>query len=468
MANADFRRTLKTGGPSVSASKTARLNGRAFWFMRGAIPNPLPTPMTSVEPDAGVLPVVLVLLSVLFNAMLAISNAHVVPLNMSVVAGCEFLIVLAAQVTAFRNYQAQMLPWYGMIAFIIAFAFLRGSYLESFEPKYIRDVILIPTFVLLGMTVPFHRVKTTVTVLHVIVVAGVLFEALFTSAYAGLFDVRGYYIATRAFDQTAFWDTTSDLFVSATRPEARFFNFINLHRVSSVFLEPVSLGNYVIVLTAFLCANFSKFSIRYRAFLLGGMVIALVGCDGRLAAICSTVIVLVTLVAPRLPPKIALLYLPASVIGAFILVFITHPDAYQDNFSGRVAYCVNLLANYDISDWLGLSDHFLAGASDSGIAYIIATQSVIGVALFWVLLNFEADEHWPNQVKFTQALCLYVALTMLVSYSLFSIKTAALLWFIHGSLQRREVRTSDPEARRHRRSRAVAGGWTDALAPQQP
>ena len=171
--------------------------------------------------------------------------------------------------------------------------------------------MLIPTFVLLGMTVPFHRVKTGVTILHIIVVAGVLFEALFTSAYAGLLDVRQYYIATRAFDQSAFWDTTSDLFLSATRPEARFFNFIDLHRVSSVFFEPVSLGNYVIILTAFLCANFGKFSIWYRAFLLGGIVIALVGCDGRLAAICSTVIVLVTLVAPRLPPKITLLYLPS-------------------------------------------------------------------------------------------------------------------------------------------------------------
>ena len=43
-----------------------------------------------------------------------------------------------------------------------------------------------------------------------------------------------------------------------------------------------------------------------------------------------------------------------------MFVFTTLPDAHQDNFSGRVAYCVNLLANYDIADWLGLSDHFIA------------------------------------------------------------------------------------------------------------
>jgi putative polymerase len=450
MATADFRRPGQ----------------HALWTDNGLGRGRTTAPVSPTKPDAGWLPVVLVLLSVLFNAMLAVVNAHFVPLNMSIVAGTEFLIVLAAQVTAFQNYRAQMLPWYGMMTFIVAFAILRGSYLGHFEPKYIRDVMLIPTFVLLGMTVPFHRVKTGVTILHAIVVAGVLFEALFTSAYAGLFDVRQYYIATRAFEETAFWDTTSDLFVSATRPEARFFNFIDLHRVSSVFLEPVSLGNYVIIITTFLCANFSKFSVKYRAFLLGGIVIALVSCDGRLASICSAIIVLVTLVAPRLRPKITLLYLPAIVIGAFVFVFTTHPNALQDNFSGRVAYCVNLLANYDVSDWLGLSDHFIARASDSGIAYIVATQSVVGVALFWVLLNFEADEHWPSQIKFTQGLCTYIALTMLVSYSLFSIKTAALLWFIHGSLQRREVRAVDPVAQERRR--AGARDWTDTLIPQQP
>jgi putative polymerase len=465
MATADFRRPRASGrsGVAVRATGSGR---RPLWTDSGLAQGRMTAPVSPAEPDAGWLPVVLVLLSVLFNAMLAIVNAHVVPLNMGVVAGAEFLIVLAAQATVFQNYRPQMLPWYGMMTFIVAFAILRGCYLGHFEPKYIRDVMLIPTFVLLGMTVPFHRVKTGVTILHVIVVAGVLFEALFTSAYAGLFDVRQYYIATRAFEETAFWDTTSELFVSATRPEARFFNFIDLHRVSSVFLEPVSLGNYVIIITTFLCANFSRFSVRFRAFLLAGIVIALVGCDGRLAAICSAVIVLGTLVAPRLPHRITLLYLPVIVIGAFVFVFTTLPDAHQDNFSGRVAYCVNLLANYDIADWLGLSDHFIARASDSGIAYIVATQSVIGVALFWVLLNFEADDRWSSQIKFTQGLCTYIALTMLVSYSLFSIKTAALLWFIHGSLQRRQVRASDPAV--HGERRAAAGGWPGTPLLQQP
>lgn len=418
------------------------------------------------ETDAGMLPVMLILASVLFNALLAIINAHVVQLNMNVVAGSEFLIVLVAQATAFKHYNQQMLPWYGAMVFIVGFAIIRGSYLGYFEPKYVRDVVLIPTFILLGMTVPFHRVKSAVTILHVVVVGGVLFEAVFTSAYADLFDVRQYYIATRDFTATAFWDTTSDLFVSATRPDVRFFNFVDLHRISSVFLEPVSLGNYVIIITTFLCANFNRFSLRYCAFLIAGTAIALIGCDGRLAATCSAIIVLVTLVAPKLPPKTPLIYLPAIVIGTFLFSSVAHPDALADNFSGRVAYCAHLLGSYEIVDWLGLSDHFVGPAADSGIAYVIATQSVVGLALFWVLLNFEADERRPEQIRFTHGLCTYIALTMTISYSLFSIKTAALLWFIHGALQRREVRVASPAT--NERPRASRRGWSEVLVSPQP
>jgi hypothetical protein len=38
-----------------------------------------------------------------------------------------------------------------------------------------------------------------------------------------------------------------------------------------------------------------------------------------------------------------------------------------------------------------------------------------------------ADERRIEQVSFLHALCLYIVLTMLVNFSLFSIKTAALL-----------------------------------------
>jgi putative polymerase len=63
----------------------------------------------------------------------------------------------------------------------------------------------------------------------------------------------------------------------------------------------------------------------------------------------------------------------------------------------------------------------------------------VGLILFWLLLVMNAEERRPEQIRFLHGLCIYLSLTMLVSYSLFSIKTAALLWFIHGSLQMASV-----------------------------
>jgi putative polymerase len=397
---------------------------------------PVPSPALALAVgDAGFVPIMLVLFAVLFNAGLAIINAHITPISASVVIGMEVSIVVTANAIVLLHYRPQMLPWYGMILVIVLFSLERSLVVGQLNPKFLRDVLLIPTFVLLGMTTSPRRLTTLIVVLHFIVVGSVLFEACFTQAYSDIFDVRQYYIATRGAEDADFWNRSSDLFVSATRAGDRFFSFIDLHRTSSVFLEPVSLGNYVLIITAFLCANYRHLSLAVLTFLLVGNASALVGCDGRLAAVSSVICVLVTLVATRLPRQSALLYLPATLIGAILLVTLLQAKA-DDNFPGRVAYAMELLARFDFWEWIGNSDRLVGPVVDSGIAYTITTQSIFGLIAFWVFLVLNAAERTPEQIKYLHAICLYIALTLLVSYSLFSIKTAALAWFIHGSFQR--------------------------------
>ena len=430
------------------------------------VPSPALAPRASpAVADAGFLPIMLVLFAVLFNAGLAIINAHVTPISANAVIGMEVSIVVTAHAIILWHYRPQMLPWYGMILVIVLFSLERSLVIGQLNPKFMRDVLLIPTFVLLGMTTPPRRLTTLIVVLHFIVVGSVLFEAYFTQAYSDLFDVRQYYIATRGAEDADFWNRSSDLFVSATRPGDRFFSFIDLHRTSSVFLEPVSLGNYVLIITAFLCANYRHLSLKVLTFLLVGNVIALVGCDGRLATVSSMIVVLLTLVATRLPRQSALLYLPATLIGAVLLVTLLQVNSMDDNFPGRVAYGVELLTRFDIWEWIGNSDRLVGPAADSGIAYTITTQSIFGLIAFWVFLVLNAAERTPEQIKYLHALCLYIALTLLVSYSLFSIKTAALAWFIHGSFQR----VSFPKtARAVRVSRERYGSPIPGSLSQQP
>ncbi len=104
------------------------------------------------------------------------------------------------------------------------------------------------------MTSNAHRGIHVMMMLWGVVLAVILLEAVCLPCYTDLFAVKDFYINTRGIGEDEFTNLSSDLYVSATRPDARFLPFFDLHRMSSVFLEPVSLGNFVIVSVAFMMA----------------------------------------------------------------------------------------------------------------------------------------------------------------------------------------------------------------------
>jgi putative polymerase len=382
-----------------------------------------------------ILPGLLVIGAVTFNALLAIINAHVTPLSAVHVIAAETAFVVGAHALAIANYQPAMTRWYALALLFVLLALYRSLAFGQIEAKYLRDVLLIPTFIVLGMTFDHRNLTRVVVSLHILVLIVLLFEALNTTAYASLFRIQDYYISTRGYDAQNFWNKESDLYVSAVRPDERMFGFIDLHRLSSIFLEPVSLGNYCIVITAFICARFSQLGTLTRIILIVGNVIALIGCDGRLAAVASVLMVAASMIAPRLPRYSAILYLPAVVGIAFALVGFAGLHAGGDDFPGRIAHTVELIAQFDTAEFLGLSDEYLNQAVDSGLAYLITTQSLLGPAILWVFIVYGSDERTAEQIRFTHGVCIYIALTLMVSFAFLSIKTSALLWFIYGVLQ---------------------------------
>jgi len=262
----------------------------------------------------------IVVAAVVFNAGLAFVNAHLVALPPLAVIGCELLIVAAAHVLALANYRGQMTVWYVLIGVFALITVYRSLALGSGDPKFFRDVLLIPTFVILGLAFERRHLTALVVLLHATVLAVLVLEAVNTPLYSDLFKIQDYYINTRGYEVQNFWNKTSDLYVSAIRPDSRMFSFIDLHRLSSIFMEPVSLGNYCIVITAFVCAQFGRLGRLTRWFLIVGNVVAIVGCDGRLAAVASAMIVAASLIAPRLPRNSAVLYLPIALLVAFAAV----------------------------------------------------------------------------------------------------------------------------------------------------
>jgi putative polymerase len=223
------------------------------------------------------------------------------------------------------------------------------------------------------------------------------------------------------------------------RPVDRFLpGFLDLHRASSVFLEPVSLGNYCIVATAALITLWREMGSTTRLLLISTTALMLVGSDGRLATVTCLLFGIGSFFFYLAPRYSHFFYVPAVVLGALVVVSLFGLHGENDDFAGRVSRSVYLLSSIDA----GTIMHGSAQVSrylDSGICYLIASQSFLGALVFWLAIVLMPALASPSQRAFVHMVCLYVPFNLLVSYSLFSIKTAAPLWFLYGYFHARDA-----------------------------
>jgi putative polymerase len=157
-----------------------------------------------------------------------------------------------------------------------------------------------------------------------------------------------------------------------------------------------------------------------------------------------------------MPPRIVVLLPGVVLIAAFAAVTYLGLKPGPDNFSGRLAHTIDLLRTYGTAEFLGISETYMSKAVDSGLAYLISTQSVLGVLVIWLFIALYTDERTKEAVIFKTAIALYLSLSMLVSFAFLTIKTAAIVWFVMGALQSAPARSPS-------RSR-VGGMWRAQMA----
>ncbi len=411
------------------------------------------------------LPGLIVVGAVCFNAGLAIVNGNVAGLTQAPVVVAEVTFVALAHAVALAHYRREMAPWYGLLGLFIAFAIVRSLSSQNIDVKYLRDVMIVPTFVVLGMTFDARRLGRIVVAIQVVMAVFLVLEAVNVDVYSNLLKIQDYYINTRGYTAEDFWNKDSSLYVSATRPDGSFLSIVDLHRLSSIFLEPVSLGNYCMVVLAFLCACWRELSRPTAWFLAITTAMAMVGCDSRLAMASVLPMILCCALAPRMPRYSALVYIPGVLALGFVLVSFGHYEPGGDDFSGRIAHTVFLLRNYGLSEYLGLSDDFMSTAVDSGIAYLITTQSIFVVIALWATIAMAGSQDRPDKTRIIHAVMIYVAFNMMVSFALLTIKTAALLWFCYGALQGRITTPLLRPAKRRFSVGARSQGWLELNTP---
>jgi putative polymerase len=119
-----------------------------------------------------------------------------------------------------------------------------------------------------------------------------------------------------------------------------------------------------------------------------------------------------------------------------LMAFDHWQEAPSSELAGRLTHTAYSLAELDPWQVFGLkiSDVFGGGyAGDSGYGYLLVKVGLVGLTAIWTLFVY-APIFDRDAWRFKIFIAFYVVALLSISASLFTIKTAALLWFLYGTL----------------------------------
>ncbi|MEM7191769.1 MAG: hypothetical protein AAF405_02680 [Pseudomonadota bacterium] len=424
----------------------------------------------------------IILGTVAFNAFLSFLNGHVFPTSASVVMASEALLLLAAGLACRRYLTLSHVYIIALIAgYALALAAARSIATPdtTFDPKSARDLVIPVIFFLLGCAVADIRAADKIVGVVTVVLLGFgLFESFALDAYLETFKVAEYYIARGTLEANAHsLNVSGGLMVSGMRPEEQgrtLLPFLSGHRISSLFLEPSTLGNYGAIV-ALWGALRSRITSRFFLWTILGGLVLIVLSDTRMAALLAVVGFIVLMMPPRLTTPAAFALPFVTIVALCLLAAWETPARGVAEVEGlglydRLLYSGRVLISFDIFNWFGLSVS-KAQTFDSGYGYVISNLGIIGFAVLWaVFMSLKGRNEYFYAFRNVSAV--FFAILLCISASMFTIKLAATWWFLlgilsvtdAGAIARRPVRTHiPPETPRYARL-----GWVKPQAETAP
>lgn len=385
------------------------------------------------------LAIVIMLVCVGYQALLCLLNTLIMPMSRTLIGASELLILLACIPLLAKRLLPGTIVLGCLIGGTLCLLALVNNQLNT---KAFRDLLIPLLFFWVGCNLGNLALADRVLKAAIVMVAALGFcELLWLDAYTRVFDIFSYYVNTGNLQPITDYVRDSKLQLNGTRPEGigRTFlpDLLGSHRVSSVFLEPVTLGNFAVLCAAWgLGKPWSQ--RRSMFFFLGAAGLLMVLSDSRFAMAALSLMLVFRLLAQgrllylaALAPFVALaglLYLGAQATGP---VF----EMSGDDFHGRLEFSGKVLLDFDLPNLLGVSRGIVY--ADAGYAHLFSTYSLplclLLWACFWLLPM--GDE---TSRRFRALVAIYLSLLLCISgFSLFSLKSSALLWFLLGSsLQR--------------------------------
>jgi len=363
--------------------------------------------------------------SLTFNLFLCFVNTRITAMSDGHVMMMEMMVTGSAFIAALDRRAGLYLFMTIFISYMLFLFALR----HQLDIKAIRDIAGPAIFFTLGTRVRDIKLGDRLALICGLITLSIaLFEYMFLEVYLDWFNVLGYYISRGTVTLQESYGATRGLFISGNRPEPRtILPFLGQHRVSSVFLEPVSMGNFGVILYSW---GLFRAECRYRVVLMGMALMMVTLADARFGLFTC---ILITVISPffRIIPKLVWVLLPFLLLSLFAAYgLMAGVSDTPNDLSGRFAATANILTNLPPAVVFGLeaTDVF---TSDSGYAYTLTKFGLFGFIGLWtlfVLLPYRTARAW----NFQGMMIIYLLLIMIISNSFYSIKTGGLMWFLTG------------------------------------
>jgi len=398
---------------------------------------------------------VLLSCAVFYNAGLAFINAHIMRIGFTAVAAAEISILAAVIFSCLVMYrrgpESRLLLGFATAFLLVLVSSSLMTLIDgrSISSKPVRDLLIIFSFGFLGISHARngYSIKGPVTAIALAVLAFLFLELLRTDVYVKLFNVSSYYLNTRGIGASAADSRLeSGLFITAGSFEGRFsFGFRQAQRLSSLFLEQTTHANFAIVLSIFAVGAWQSLGKMVKILIVATIIFIILGTDSRQAAAVCAVISAGYYVFPRINKSVLFLYMPT----ALFVMWMIHMDPAAsmwdgDNIKGRLAYSANLLFTSDLSAIAGarMSSQII----DSGYTYLMYSQSLLGMILFWLFLCKFLPQRTSAGKRIAHGVMIFYTANLAVSGStIFSIKTAAILWCVVGYFAAKEAISGSSE-----------------------
>lgn len=381
-----------------------------------------------------------------YQSMLCLIHTHLFPMRTSIVALSEFIIYTACLAVLVRRLR---LEFVAVIALVTAYLFFLALLRGGLDFKGFRDILIVILFYWLGRTIgDVKQADRLLKIAIVIVLAFGFFELLFVDLYSRVFNVFSYYVNQGGLSGVTNWAKGSSLALNGIRPEGIgrtiLPGLLGSHRVSSIFLEPISLGNFAVIVAAW---GLSKEREEWRTMLLFvvSAVVMITLCDSRYGMLTVSCLVIMRWLFVGRMHALAIL-LPLLCIAMLLGIVLFSGEHHTDNIIGRLFLTGSTLLSFGVGELLGLKG-FDLNFGDMGYAVVLTRFGLVFCAILWIAFWMIRMQDGRG-VRFRAYVALYISLILAVSgTSLMALKTAGLLWFLVGCCALREEVTSKAASR---------------------